>query len=66
MAMTWAKTRLSMMLSPTYAIVTVLIEHAFLRKDWMTKGLMEHLSTKDEVLTLVGVSPGSGVLHQEV
>ena len=28
--------------------------------------LMEHLSAKDEVLTLAGVSPGSGVLHQEV
>ena len=27
---------------------------------------MEHLSAKDEVLTLAGVSPGSGVLHQEV
>ena len=32
----------------------------------MTKGLMEHLSVKDKVLTLAGVSPGSGVLHQEV
>ena len=32
----------------------------------MKKGLMEHLSAKDEVLTLAGVSPGSGVLHQEV
>ena len=31
----------------------------------MTKGLMEHLSAKDEVLTLAGVSPGFGVLHQE-
>ena len=30
------------------------------------KGLMEHLSVKDEVLSLAGVSPGSGVLHQEV
>ena len=28
--------------------------------------LMEHLSAKDAVLTLAGVSPGSGVLHQEV
>ena len=28
--------------------------------------LMEHLSTKDAVLTLAGVSPGSRVLHQEV
>ena len=28
--------------------------------------LMEHLSANDEVLTLAGVSPGSGVLHQEV
>ena len=28
--------------------------------------LMEHLAVKDEVLTLAGVSPGSGVLHQEV
>ena len=27
--------------------------------------LMEHLSAKDEVLTLAGVSPGFGVLHQE-
>ena len=27
---------------------------------------MEHLSAKDAVLTLAGVSPGSGVLHQEV
>ena len=27
---------------------------------------MEHLSTKDVVLTLAGVSPGSGVLPQEV
>jgi hypothetical protein len=27
--------------------------------------LMEHLSAKDEVLTLAGVSPGSGALHQE-
>ena len=27
---------------------------------------MEHLSTKDAVLTLAGVSPGSVVLHQEV
>ena len=27
---------------------------------------MEHLSAKDEVLTLAGVSPGSGVLHHEV
>ena len=26
----------------------------------MTKGLMEHLSVKDEVLTLASVSPGSG------
>ena len=26
---------------------------------------MEHLSAKDEVLTLAGVSPGSGELHQE-
>ena len=32
----------------------------------MTKGLMEHLSAKDEVLTLASVSSGSGVLHQEV
>ena len=32
----------------------------------MTKGLMEHLSARDEVLTLAGASPGSGVLHQEV
>ena len=31
----------------------------------MTKGLMEHLSTKDEVLTLAGVSPGYGELHEE-
>ena len=31
----------------------------------MTKGLMEHLSAKDEVLTLAGVSPGSGVLHKK-
>ena len=30
------------------------------------KGLMEHLSAKYEVLTLAGVSPGSGVVHQEV
>ena len=28
--------------------------------------LMEHLSTRGEVLTLASVSPGSGVLHQEV
>ena len=28
--------------------------------------LMEHPPAKDEVLTLAGVSPGSGVLHQEV
>src|SRR3954465_4069089 len=28
--------------------------------------LMENLSARDEVLTLAGVSPGSGVLHQEV
>ena len=28
--------------------------------------LMEHLSAKDEVLALAGVSPGSGVVHQEV
>ena len=28
--------------------------------------LMEHLSAKDEVLNLASVSPGSGVLHQEV
>ena len=27
---------------------------------------MGHLSAKDAVLTLAGVSPGSGVLHQEV
>jgi len=27
--------------------------------------LMEHLSAKDAVLTLVGASPGSGVLHGE-
>ena len=27
---------------------------------------MEHLSAKDAVLILAGVSPGSGVLHQEV
>ena len=27
---------------------------------------MEHLSAKDAVLTLASVSPGSGVLHQEV
>ena len=27
---------------------------------------MDHLSAKDAVLTLAGVSPGSGVLHQEV
>ena len=32
----------------------------------MTKGLMEHPSAKDAVLTLAGVSPGSVVLHQEV
>ena len=32
----------------------------------MTKGLMEHLPAKDEVSTLAGVSPGSGVLYQEV
>ena len=25
---------------------------------------MEHLSAKDEILTLAGVSPGSGVLHE--
>ena len=28
--------------------------------------LMEHLPARGEVLTLAGVSPGSGVLHQEV
>ena len=28
--------------------------------------LMGHLSAKDAVLTLAGVSPGSGELHQEV
>ena len=28
--------------------------------------LMEHLSARGEVLTLASVSPGSGVLHQEV
>ena len=28
--------------------------------------LKEHLSAKDAALTLAGVSPGSGVLHQEV
>ena len=27
---------------------------------------MEHLTARGEVLTLAGVSPGSGVLHQEV
>ena len=26
---------------------------------------MEHLSAKDAFLTLAGVSPGSGVVHQE-
>ena len=28
--------------------------------------LMVHLSAKDAVLTLAGVSPGSGVLHEEI
>ena len=28
--------------------------------------LMEYLSAKDAALTFAGVSPGSGVLHQEV
>ena len=32
----------------------------------MKRRLMECLSAKDAVLTLAGVSPGSGVLHQEV
>ena len=42
------------------------LKHAYAWKDWMTKGLMEHLPARDKVLTLAGVSLGSGVLHQEV
>ena len=41
------------------------VKHAVRRKDWMVEGWWSTYQ-QDEVLTLAGVSPGSGVLHQEV
>ena len=48
-----------MLLSPCW------VKHAYAWKDWMVEGWWSTYQ-QDEVLTLAGVSPGSGVLHQEV
>ena len=48
-----------MLLSPCW------VKHAYAWKDWMVEGWWSTYQ-QDEDLTLVGVSPGSGVLHQEV
>ena len=52
------------MLSLSYAIITVLGKACIPSEVLDGRKLMEHPSAKDAVLTLAGVSPGSGVLHQ--
>ena len=41
------------------------VKHADAWKDWMVESRWSTYQ-QDKVLTLAGVSPGSGVLHQEV
>ena len=65
MAMTRAETQLSVMSSPLILWSPSCAEHAFLQIGFDGRRLMEHLSARGEVLTLAGVSPGSGELHQE-
>ena len=48
-----------MLLSPSE------VKHVDAWKDWMVEGGWSTYQ-QDEVLTLAGVSPGSGVVHQEV
>ena len=65
MGMTRAETWLSVMPSPVDAIVTML-SLGCISSEWIGRKKVEGAPiSKMEVLTLAGVSPGSGVLHQE-